>query len=123
LRTTRVLLSSDTACFRCSISQVLPLAMRSALAAHSSSNRYTPFRRQSLWSDRVDATAILRTYRSLTAARSKSKVVVSMSASASLQRLPGRLCDDSLPACQKKNARHFPASAVVDLRILELRSG
>jgi hypothetical protein len=99
--------SSDTARFRCSISQVLPLATHSVPAAHFSSSRRKSFRRQSLWSDRVDATAILRTYRLLTAARSKSKVAVSMSASASLQDCTGRQGDDSLTACGKRTQATF----------------
>jgi hypothetical protein len=74
--------SSDTACFRCSISQVLPLAMHLVLAACFSHNRRPLFRGQSSRGNPVDAAPVWRTYRPLTAARSKSKVVVSMSSSA-----------------------------------------
>jgi len=47
----------------------------------------------------ADATALSRTYRPLTAVRSKSKVAVSMSASASLQGCPVAYATILFPAC------------------------
>src|SRR5690349_20646846 len=52
--------SLDTACFRCSISQVLPLAMHSVLPARFSRNRRRPFQGQGSRGNPVDA-AVWRT--------------------------------------------------------------